>query len=72
MAIINISVGSFLPITQGTPATPGIIPQIVVSTLAITQGVDCSFKNENTNQPFNVQQAVEVGKILNIISLLYC
>lgn len=66
MAIINISVGSFLPITQGTPATPGIIPQAVVSTLAVTQAVDCSFKNESTNQPFNVQQAVEVGKVLNI------
>lgn len=66
MAIINISVGSFLPITQGTPATPGIIPQQVTSTLAIAQAVDCSFKNESTNQPFNVQQAVAVGKILNI------
>ena len=66
MAIINISVVDFLPITQSGAPPANFIPQIVNQPLTITQSVDCSFKNESTNQPFNVQQTVAVGKVLNI------
>ncbi len=64
MAIININVSQFLPISQSDNA--GIIGEIVTSELFLTQAVDCSIRLENTNQPFNVQQVVQVGKILNL------
>jgi hypothetical protein len=65
MAIINISVAQFLPITQGDPDS-GIIGQIVEQPLYLTQSVQCSHQNVSTNQPFNVSQAVAVTQILNL------
>ncbi len=66
MAIINISVAQHLPITQNDDGPAGIIGQIVDQELFLNQEVHCSHQNESTNQPFNVQQVVAVGKILNI------
>jgi len=66
MAIINISVAQFLPITQNDDGPDGIIGQIVTQALIIEQQVHCSSQFESANQPFNVQQAVTVGKILNL------
>jgi len=66
MAIINISVAQFLPITQGDQGPDGIIGQIVEQPLYLTQSVHCSSQNASANQPFNVNQTVAVGKILNI------
>ena len=65
MAIINISVAQFLPISQGDDGLDGVIGRIVEQPLYLTQSVRCSNQNASTNQPFNVQQAVAVGKILN-------
>lgn len=64
MAIININVVQFLPITQTD--TQGIIGQIISQSLILAQTVDCSIKNESTSQPFNVQQSVVIGKVLHL------
>ena len=55
-----------MPISQSDTGPPGIIGQIVDQALILSQEVHCSHQNESTNQPFNVQQAVTVGKVLNI------
>ncbi len=66
MAIIDISVNHYLPVSQGGNVQDSSLPITVKQTLTVTQTVRSSIQGQETNQPFNLHQAVAVGKVLNI------
>jgi hypothetical protein len=72
MAIINISVVQFLPITQNDNVQDSSLPIVVSQSLTFSQVAHSSIQSQDTNQPFNLHQVVALGKILNlsIVSVL--
>lgn len=66
MAIIDISVNHYLPVTQGGNVQDSSLPITITQTLTLSQVVRSSIIVQEINQPFNLYHAVAVGKILNL------
>lgn len=66
MALINISVGNFLSLTQTINAHDNHLPLSVNQSLALRQQVRVSWIKQDVNQPFNIRQVVTLTKTQNL------